>query len=300
MRITLLLTLCLMLVACGASGPGNADIRNAFEQDMPAIVELKSFTLENPRNAGSDERPVWVARTIAEMALRETTYDIETVEGGVRILKPVRQAGEPFSFYGTVRSERSGDGWRHSFRSDGSSNPVMGRPRSDYGPDALIADSPEAKALLAKIAQEKEQARIAEETRIAEEAAEQKRREEAEAAKRQRIEAAVAKHSAAFAPEEMVRLELRHGEKIALLVTGSAEGPGRVWGTDRYTGDSDFSKSVVHAGLLKPGETGIVEVTSEDSWDFFGSPRNGINSENYTGRAAYAYTLRLLERIPSE
>src|SRR5690606_21892902 len=212
--------------ACGASGPGSGDIKAAFERDMPGIVEPKSFTLENPRNAGSDERPVWVARTIAEMALRETTYDIETVEGGVRILKPVRQAGEPFSFYGTVRSERSGDGWRHSFRSDGSSNPVMGRPRSDYGPDALIADSPEAKALLAKIAQEKEQARIAEETRIAEEAAERKRKEEAEAAKRQRIEAAFAKYEAAYAPETIQKLNLAEGRKVNLLVTANGQGSG--------------------------------------------------------------------------
>src|SRR5690606_24877640 len=125
-----------------------------------------------------------------------------------------------------------------------------------------------------------------------------------EAAKRKRIEAVVAKYQAAFAPEQVGGLTyLPEGARKTYLVTGSTEGERGVWGTDKYTQSSSFSKSVVHAGLLKPGETGIVEVTgTPPARDYRGSPRNGIDSGSSSG-AAYGdegYTMRLLERIPSE
>jgi len=294
---------CLLLAACGqSSSPPQRDIQAAFESELPGLLKLEEFSVENSRNTGSAEAPVWVARAVAKVSLREATYDIDTVEEGVRILKPVRAAGESFTTYGTVRSERSGDGWRHFFQNDGSSNPALGRPRSNYGPDALIAGSPEAKELLEKLAREKEAARLAEETRLAEEAAQRRKQEEAEAAKKQRIEAAVAKHGAGFAPHRMKDLTWEAGGKLALLVTGSSEGNGKVWGTNVYSTESDFAKSVVHSGLLKPGETGIVEatITPETKKDGFrGSPRNGVSSENSSGWY-WGYSLRLLERIPNE
>lgn len=296
MRLLLGLLACLLLAACSSSSPSSGAIRAEFTQNLPGLLELKDFKLEDGHNVGSDDKPVWVARYTATVAPRQPTFDIDTVEGDVRILKPVRAAGEAMSLYGSVRSTRSGDTWSHRFQSDGSSNPVIGRPRSDYGPDALVAGSPEAKALLAKIAQQKEQARIAEETRLATEAAERKTKEEAEAAKRKRVEAAVAKYHAGFAPDKLGGLVSR-GEKGRFLVTGAAE-EGRVWGTDIYTCGSTFSKTVVHAGLLKDGETGIVEVkkTNESHRNFAGSPRNGVASMNDEFEYEYC-TVRLLERI---
>ena len=288
-----------LLAGCGSSAPPQADIRSAYQQALPGLLALKELELENLRNSGSEERPVWTARTIATLEVREPTYEIQTVEGGVRILKPVRAQGETFSSYGTLRSERSGEGWRHRFQSDGSSNPMLGRPRSDYGPDALIADSAEARALLERIEQEREAARIAEETRLAEEAAERQRKEQAEAEKKLRIERAVAKHGAAFATDTLGRMVDRGGSR-AFLITGNSGSRGRVYGTDLYTCDSNFSRAVVHAGLLRHGETGIVEVQfrAEDHTGFIGSPRNGVDSLNY--RRYSACTLRLLERIPTE
>lgn len=289
-----------LLAACGSGGPTQGEIRAAFEQEIPGLLELKEFKLEQARNTGSDENPVWVARVIATLAPREATYEIDTVEDGVRILKQVRAAGERINTYGTARSVRNNKGWRHSFQYDGSTDPALGRPLSEYGAGALVAGTPEADALLAEIKRKREEARIAEETRIATEAAEQKRQEEAEAAKRKRIEAAVAKHGAGFAPGRLGDLVDRDG-KGAFLVTANAEGKGGVWGTDEYTCGSDFSKTVVHAGLLADGETGIVEVKKiyQDRRNFLGSPRNGVSS----GSDNFEYdfcTVRLLERIPNE
>lgn len=292
-----------LLAACGSSGPNQSEIRAALEQEIPGLLELKEFKLEQARNTGSDENPVWVARVIATLAPREATYEIDTVEDGVRILKQVRATGERINTYGTARSVRNDKGWRHSFQYDGSTDPVLGRPRSEYGAGALVAGTPEADALLAEIKRKREEARIAEETRIAAEVAEQKRKEEAEAAKRKRIEEAVARHNAGFAPITLERTWPGDGKKLVLLVTANSEAStrnGNVYGTNRYATDSDLPRSLVHSGLLKSGETGIVEVTGiYDRGDLSqGSPRNGIDSIDAT--KWNKYSMRLLERIPNE
>lgn len=294
----LLLPGLLLLAACG-NRPPTGEMREQYQvAQLPGILELKSFDTEDPRNIGSDSSPVWLARYSAQVAVREDTYDIGDVVEGRRLLKPVHAAGDRFTLYGTVRSRPLGKGWSHQFQADGSSNPVLGRPRTDYGPDTLVEGTPEATELLARIEREREEQRIAEDTARAEEAAELRRKEDAEARKRTRIEAAVARHSAAFAPRDVGSLRLQPGARQAILVTPDIANSYRVWGTDAYTVSSNFDKSVVHAGLLKPGETGIVEVTmlAQRPSSFRGSPRNSVDTENY-GTAYDAYTLRLLERI---
>ena len=294
-----------LLAACGSSGPTQSEIRAAFEQEIPGLLELKEFKLEQARNTGSDENPVWVARVIATLAPREATYEIDTVEDGVRVLKQVRAAGERINTYGTARSVRNDKGWRHSFQYDGSTDPALGRPLSEYGAGALVAGTPEADALLAEIKRKREEARIAEETRIAAEAAEQKRKEEAEAAKRKRVEAAAAKHSAAFATPTLGEM-VNPGASVNFLVTADISGRQGVIGTDLYGCSSNLSKVVIHAGLLKPGETGVVAVTRNAEAkrrNFIGSPRNGINSTNHSdnwNQESNGCTVRLLERIPNE
>lgn len=298
--ITSVLIVASLLSACGPDKPSASDIRAAAEQKLPGLLELEAFNLEQQRNIGSEEQPIWVARAIAKVAVREPTYEIETVEDGTRILKQVRAAGETLTRYGTVRSERSGESWTHSFQSDGSGNPELGRPRSDYGPDALIAGTPEATALLARIEEKKQKARIAEEARIAAEAAEQKRKDQAAEVRRKRVEAAVAKYHAAFATADLGKM-VDPGTRRTFLVTADASGSDRVWGTDIYTCGSSFAKAVVHAGVLKDGEIGIVEVAAtpqRQHGGFVGSPRHGVSSDNYTGYS-YGCAIRLLERISS-
>lgn len=296
------LTIALLLAACtGGSKPSIADIREQFAlSELPGLIELKGFELDTARNVGNDESPSWLARFTAEVAVREDTFEIDTVEGDLRLLKPIRKAGEVFKLYGTVQSDPTGDGWWHRFQRDGSSNPVLGRPRGDYGPDALVAGSPEAQALLADIERRRDQERIAAETTRAAEAAERQRAEEAEAARRKRIEEAVARHSAGFAPDSLYDIWPGDGKKLTLLVTAKTDAStrdGKVGGTDRYASGSDFPRAVIHAGLLKPGETGIIEITGHNDRGTLsqGSPRNGVDSSDST--YSFKYTMRLLERI---
>lgn len=295
---TVVILLAMVLVGCG-DGPRSNDIREHFQAtELPGLLKLDSFDLEPARNVGSEQSPVWLARYTAKVATREDTYDIDTVQDGKRLLKPVHRAGASFNLYGTVRSQQSGAGWAHRFQADGSSNPVLGRPRGDYGPDALIMGSPEALAIIAEARQREQQEAIEREAMLAEEAAERARLEAAEAAARKRIEAAVAKHSAAFAPKRLRDLRFGVGDEFIFLVEASMAGKDDVFGTTTYGRRSDFAKSVIHAGLLKPGQTGVVsaKVVASRFSPFLGSPRNGVDSLS-SSTGDYAYTLRLLERI---
>jgi hypothetical protein len=61
-----------------------------------------------------------------------------------------------------------------------------------------------------------------------------------------------------------------------------ADTGGSVWGTDVYTTDSDLGMAAVHAGVLKPGQKGIVKVTILGKRDRFeGSTRHGITSSEW-------------------
>src|SRR5206468_3372559 len=61
-------------------------------------------------------------------------------------------------------------------------------------------------------------------------------------------------------PGTLVEYQLADEGKEALFeVVGSNDGT--IWGTDVYTADSPLGKAAVHAGLLRPGERGVVRAT---------------------------------------
>lgn len=58
--------------------------------------------------------------------------------------------------------------------------------------------------------------------------------------------------------------------------------PGGLWGSDQYTLDSSLALAAIHAGILKPGETGVVRVKIIPSPQIFtGSIRNGVQSQAF-------------------
>jgi hypothetical protein len=71
------------------------------------------------------------------------------------------------------------------------------------------------------------------------------------------------------------------GTELLFEMTGSTDGT--VWGSDVYTSDSHLATAAVHAGVLRPGERGVVRVTIVDSVNvaFNGSERNGVWSEDF-------------------
>ena len=94
---------------------------------------------------------------------------------------------------------------------------------------------------------------------------------------------------AADAPPTMQDHAQPVGSTWYFRVIGATEG--QLWGTDVYTGDSSLALAAVHAGLVKPGESAIVRVSSiAPPPKFAGSIRNGITSHDF-GRYGSAFTL---------
>jgi hypothetical protein len=86
--------------------------------------------------------------------------------------------------------------------------------------------------------------------------------------------------AAASDPGNLVDYRGQIGRSFTFRVTGS--GSGLLWGSDVYTDDSTLSAAVVHAGLLRPGQRGIVRVTIlPGRLSYAGSIRNGIDSSDY-------------------
>ena len=81
------------------------------------------------------------------------------------------------------------------------------------------------------------------------------------------------------------------GKTYAFRVTGAVGGQGGVWGTEIYTTDSWLAAAAVHAGVLRPGQTGVVRVTIMGQvQQFMSSFQNGINSGHYGPWPGYKVT----------
>lgn len=80
------------------------------------------------------------------------------------------------------------------------------------------------------------------------------------------------------------------GETLQFAVVGSATGT--IWGDGVYTSDSVLSAAAVHAGLLEPGESGVVTVeVIEGPASYEGVERNGVVSRSYASwDVAYRFT----------
>lgn len=80
------------------------------------------------------------------------------------------------------------------------------------------------------------------------------------------------------------------GETLQFAVVGSTMGT--IWGDGVYTSDSVLAVAAVHAGLLEPGESGIVTVAVIDGpASYAGSERNGVVSRSYASwDVAYRFT----------
>lgn len=74
----------------------------------------------------------------------------------------------------------------------------------------------------------------------------------------------------------------RVGPGGGVMVFGAGGFGDVVWGTDVYTIDSTLASVVVHAGLLKPGQTGVVKVKIlGPQAGFKGSTRNGVTTMDF-------------------
>jgi hypothetical protein len=86
--------------------------------------------------------------------------------------------------------------------------------------------------------------------------------------------------NAARDPGTLVNFQNQVGRRFHFRVTGAQSG--NLWGTDVYTADSLLAAAAVHAGVLRPGQTGVVlvEIVMPPP-QFQGSSRHGLTSFPY-------------------
>lgn len=85
-------------------------------------------------------------------------------------------------------------------------------------------------------------------------------------------------------PGQLTSLRGQNYKSFYFVVTGRVTG--FVWGSGIYTDDSDLGTAAVHAGLLRPGQPGIVKVTIRPGCEEYeGSENNGVVSGSF---AAFA------------
>jgi hypothetical protein len=81
-------------------------------------------------------------------------------------------------------------------------------------------------------------------------------------------------------PGNLTGLQGQVGKTFLFRVTGGLHGS--IWGTRTYSSDSTLAVAAVHAGILRPGQTGVVRVTIVPSPPAFqGSTQNGVTSAPY-------------------
>lgn len=103
------------------------------------------------------------------------------------------------------------------------------------------------------------------------------------------VAAAAATGEPLLAPQSLTGVQASTGQALVFRVTGSTDGP--VWGSDVYTDDSNIGAAAVHAGLLRPGESGTIMVTVQDGFPSYApSSRNGIDSASY-GQWTRSYSM---------
>jgi hypothetical protein len=91
-------------------------------------------------------------------------------------------------------------------------------------------------------------------------------------------------------PGTMAPFAGQPGKVFRVRVTGQAGGG--LWGTGTYTMDSYLPAAAIHAGALKPGETGVVKFKIVPSPQVYqGSTQNGLTSGNYPFYQGGAYEI---------
>ena len=80
-------------------------------------------------------------------------------------------------------------------------------------------------------------------------------------------------------PGDMKGYETMLDKTFRFRVTGKGAS---CWGTDQYTTDSSVGAAAVHAGLVKIGQTAVVQVKVVlPPLNFTGTTRNGITTRNW-------------------
>jgi len=174
-RTALAATVLLLLVsACASdSGPSKADLRRSLATELPAYVEVASFTIEASQSAGTKVEPVYQTRFRAVLKLTADTFTEAERARDVLFVKSLKRRGDEIEVFGKTQSLLYGGNWQTAVSLDGSPLARLGKPLSMFSAARVIVkgsrEETEYRAEVERLEREKMEA--------ARRAAEEKRRE---------------------------------------------------------------------------------------------------------------------------
>ncbi|HSU65498.1 MAG TPA: LCCL domain-containing protein, partial [Tepidisphaeraceae bacterium] len=81
-------------------------------------------------------------------------------------------------------------------------------------------------------------------------------------------------------PGNAIQFRGREHQSIRIMVTGATDG--WIWGANPYTDDSSIATAAVQAGILRPGERGVVRIRMLPGRDHYEAATfNGVTSQAY-------------------
>lgn len=177
-KYLLLAALSIVLVACsGSNKPGNAQLSETMQSQMPAYWKLKNLRVESQENLGTETSPRIASRFKATLAPSEDLYTpARTMPDlpsrpvfSVIFIERSLKKDEGIDTYGVMSSTRKGEGWETRINLESDSPTTFGKPQSQYRGDAdrvIVVGSKEEESLRNELVEAQERKKQDEEARV--------------------------------------------------------------------------------------------------------------------------------------
>lgn len=131
-----------LVVGCSSkSSPSGKELATKFALDIPGYWSLNNFDIEISENVGSETEPVVKSRYVAELKLKEDTYEHSRSINDVPVIKPVKSAGDKVKIYGVATSIYRAGKWDVHFAVENNPTRNSGKPKAEFGSNAVLSGS---------------------------------------------------------------------------------------------------------------------------------------------------------------
>ncbi len=145
------------------TAPANDGLKERFQQQLPPLWHLDSFTVTPRSDAGkSGDDQTLIQSFTATVSLTVATYTIDSQRGPFTLVRLVADQGTRKTLSGLIKSVRQDGGWTSRFGiQNGYATDRIGQPIDRFPGRTVVVGTPEATRLLAELDQAaKDQAEV--------------------------------------------------------------------------------------------------------------------------------------------
>jgi hypothetical protein len=123
-------------------------LKKQLALQLPALWSVDDFTVQVSENTGTKVEPNIKSRFKADILLQRDLFTKVRAIGSTAVIRKIASAGKyHVALYGIATSVRSADTWKTNFNFENANAlQIQGAGRGQFGPDAVLAGSPEEKA----------------------------------------------------------------------------------------------------------------------------------------------------------